>query len=174
MTTIKEKYEDMYKNLTIEDKISLLKYERGAIALVHLEHYEDSRANPSPSPRPNYLYISNVLDLDFGEFYNSKLASKSFDYKDQMQNIGIGLSDTFHSTFIGDILMDIVHRMCHPENLDIIDKDLVNKIDTELKKAYDDFIALVDPKPKYSYEETKFCVMTYNGYEKLYRRLGDK
>lgn len=134
----------LYENLTTEDKINLLHYERGATALVQLERYQGTQENPSPIPKPSNLYISNVLDIDFDEFYNDKAnMDKSQLYKDEVKELAVPMSPSgYRSIFIGDALKDVLFIMTHADDARIINEKLVDEIDKELKRIHNGFMEL--------------------------------
>ena len=154
-----------YIGLTTEDKINLLQYERGATALVQLEHYEGAKENPSPTPRPSRLYISNVLNIDFDTFYNDQVnMDKSRKFEKEMKELAMTMQPSgYRSFFIGDALCDILFIKTHPDDGRTINEKLMREIDKELLKLYNGFIKL-----GVNYEPIEGVMI---GGEQAYRRV---
>ena len=169
MTENTEIPEKLYKKLSKADKLNILTYERGANALIRLDsgQYESIEEFPVPSPRPSDLYISNVLGIDYREFYKSDLAKKSWDMKDIMKDIATPLEPSgYRSVFIGDILSDIMYIYTHPDADHDLEK-IIPKLDKKLKSTYNKFMTLVDMAGDgHKYEKASVV----DG-EQLYRRV---
>lgn len=131
--------ERLYKELTLEDKIAILHYERGASEIVKVQVYEDLSANPNKNPRTTELYISSVLDFDFEEFKKSdetKIRTKKA--YEAIKQVAVSISPTkdIRSSHIVDALNDVIYAYT---NLDFnynIDENLVNRIDDTIKRIY--------------------------------------
>lgn len=136
---MKEEYKnDFYKDLTIEEKLGILHYERGCIGLVGIGPYDSLSANPQPTPKPEWVYISNVLGFDFEKFYRSeKTAEKCQKYKKQIKKI---TGDT--SWHIGDVMGMYMFDTLHPKRNVKINLELMEKIDKELRRIYSEYIKL--------------------------------
>lgn len=134
--------EKLYKNLTLEDKIAILHYERGASELVKITHYEDLSANPNTIPRTTDLYISSVLGFDFEEFKNNKeyinKGRKAFNAVKEVA-ISIHPEKDIKSGHIVDALNDVIYAYSHNDFNYDIDAKLINRIDKTLKKIYDTY-----------------------------------
>ena len=153
----------IYKNLTIEEKTGLLHYIRGQQGLAQHIHYESLSTNPSPTPCPDKVYISSVLDIDFEEFYGSQAEiDKSILYKKELSKKTVKLGG-HSSTFIGDALCDIFFVRLDINTNRVINKEFVEDIDTEIKELYDFYIRLGQ-----KYIEVKGLL--HEG-EKVYRRV---
>jgi len=159
--------EDLYKDLTLEQKIGLLRYERGAHGLVQVDHYDDLRCNPEPTPRPSRLYISAVLGIDFEHFYENTIAEKSKKYREELSAVAVKYPNSGHiSWHIGDMISDIIFIKLdiHTTPLPEINEELVNDIDNAIKKLYNTYMEL---GKSYTYTETDI----ESDGEKLYRRV---
>ena len=158
---------ELYKGLSVQDKINILHYQRGASALCAIGQYECTTENPNKPMNPLYLYISNVLDLDFSVFYGSELAKKSWKYKDEMKKITCEFPNNpaYSSTYISDALGDILFIMLHTDLDYKINIELMETIDQKLRTLYQKYLTLVDSN-EYRYEECG----KLNG-ETIYKRV---
>lgn len=152
----------LYKNLTLDEKIALLHYERGSIELCSIDHYQSLKVNPNETPKVNYLYISNVLGIDFEEFYGSdKAQAKSVKFKKEIK------ARHPHEWHIGDAITSIIYEHIKLSAKKTINADLIETIDAEIKDLYEWYTNLGSTPPvTYKYEEYGFI-----GGEKVYRRL---
>jgi len=132
--------ESLYRDLTLEDKINLLRYERGSIALVSLEQYESTDNNPTITPTVSDLYISSVLGFDWGEAReepNFKVKVKAA--YEAVREAALPYASDHRSMHVADALGDVFYILTHPDENKPIDEDLVNTIDDHIKRIYSVF-----------------------------------
>lgn len=163
---------ELYENLTNNEKIGLLHFIRGQQGLVQHWNYEGTDENPRLKTKPDHLYLSNILNIDFDEFYSSDETSKnSSEYKDQWRKYGTPLGGCV-SWYIGDAICDILFVMLDINTNHVINVELMESIDDKIKLLYGEFIALttmseLPSTPEFYYVESG---VEYNN-EKLYKRV---
>lgn len=133
--------EELYKELTYKEKLGLLHYIRGQQGLVQHWHYETLTNNPTLPVRPQDIYISNVLGIDFRYFYDNENWDKSKKYKKEMAEVSLALGDS-PSVFVPDAIADVLYLKLDIDINTKLDEDLMQDIDNTLLKIYNTYITL--------------------------------
>lgn len=156
-------------SLSKEDKINVLRYIRGTYALSRLETYESRENAPNENPRAEYLYISDVLGFDFEAFYDQPMER----FQATKEEVEKMFPEGFW--FIGDKISGVLHKHLSSEYGIMVDEDLINKIDSEIREKWNGFVMLENaskPENKKKYPDIIYIPtgIVYNG-EELYRRV---
>lgn len=131
--------EELYKDMTNDEKIGLLHFIRGQQGLVQHSNYEGRSENPEQTPNVSNLYISAVLDINFDNFYGDKAVFElSKIYKKQWQVAAMDLGGS-PSPFIGDAMKDILYLVLNIEDNITINEDLMVVVDKAIIKLYKKF-----------------------------------
>lgn len=132
--------DSIYTELTLKEKLGLLHYERGITGLSFHGHYDCATVNPSPTPKPYSVYISNVIGIDFTKFCEIEKVH-ILRYANQVREMAMPFVPSgLKSGIIEDALSDIVYIMTHPDNGGVIDEALVKRIDSEILKMYNGYL----------------------------------
>lgn len=130
-------------------------------------HYESSTNNPNLKERPEHVCLSNILDIDWDEFYSSsETLEKSKKYEFELQEFYEQRGHDKHF-FIGDTISYYIFLSLDIKDNRKIDRELMEYLDLEIKEIYNFFIKLGKKEETYIYVQSQ---ITCDG-EQLYRRV---
>jgi len=138
--------QELYKDLTLDEKIGILHYIRGQQGLVEHAHYDSLTVNPSPTPRPSDLYVSSVLGIDFENFYTEEVREKNMKLLEEVKAKSLPYWSGGHrSILIVDSILDVLYVMLDIDQSFTINEELIMLIDNKIKELYDHFMQLHVP-----------------------------
>lgn len=125
---------EKYLNLKMEDKINLLRFERGHLALACNNDYQDISNAPKIPYDPCDVFVSSALGFDFRAFYSKEpVGAVNCKKEIKVNNVSIRFS------FIGDVINTLVYdyvsypKTGMPRN---IDSEMVIELSTKIKHLY--------------------------------------
>lgn len=159
---------DLYKNLSRKEKLMLMHSIRGSFALVGIPHYQEINNNPEPETQPIQLLLSNILDIDFSEFYNrvGELTDFCKTHKEELLELYEGT--TANAWFIGDGIEELVLHYLDADNGYIIGADLLYRITERVQKIYNFYL---ENSTLTSNSRFKYVEFGELGGEKIYKRV---